>query len=386
MAGRRKEEFSENKGRVKGFDFLKQMIKETKNEYASTVSEGTVYDTTSYIDLGNFLLNKQTGGDMFKGIQGNTCCCFAGEEGVGKTYLLLGIIKSFLDSNPEGVVALFESEGAIKKSTFDERNIDGSRVNIFPIGTVEDFKFQCNKVIDSYGEIPKDERFPFLIALDSLGMLSDNKEMGDAVAGEDKSDMGGHAKRIKAIFRVIRQKLGKYNIPMFLTNHLFTDPSGYVPTHKIAGGSGLKYAVNSILILTKKKIKQGDEAFEDGGIAVTCTANKMRETRPFTQIPFTINFTKGVTRYSGLFDFCLEHGLITKSGMQYMFDPSIDEQQKLFKKKTAMQNPESVFTDEIMQKLNKATDCIFLFGESASEIMQNEDFDEDIEDSETSEE
>ena len=62
---------TETTSSLSGHNFLKQMIKETKNEYASVASEGTVYDTVSYIDLGNYLLNKQAGGDMFKGIAGN---------------------------------------------------------------------------------------------------------------------------------------------------------------------------------------------------------------------------------------------------------------------------------------------------------------------------
>lgn len=365
----RKKEITETtSSSLSGHNFLKQMIKETKNEYASVASEGTVYDTVSYIDLGNYLLNKQAGGDMFKGIAGNTCCCFAGEEGVGKTYLVLGIIHSFLENNPEGVVALFESEGAVKKSSLEERNIDTSRVSLYPIGTIEDFKFQCNKIIDSYGEIKKEERFPLLIALDSLGMLSNNKELADTVEGEEKADMGAHAKRIKATFRIIRQKLAKYNIPLFLTNHIFADPSSFTHNKVLAGGSGIKYASDSIFVLTKKKIKQGEEAFEDGGIAVTCTASKMRETRPFTQIPFVINFTKGVTRYSGLFDFCLDNGFIVKQGMQYSFIPEIDETGNKFFKKTALSNPESIFTEEIVKKINSATDPIFKFGESVERV------------------
>lgn len=376
MAGRKKEVQSATAKSFNGHDFLKQIIKETKNEYASLVSEGTVYDTVSYIDLGNYLLNKQIGGDFFKGAAGNTCCCFAGEEGVGKTYLILGIIKSFLDSHEDGVVALFESEGAIKKSTLEDRNIDIERVDLLPIGTIEEFKFQCNKVIDSYGEIPKNDRPPLLIALDSLGMLSNNKEMGDTEAGEDKADMGGHAKRIKSTFRIIRQKLAKYNIPLFLTNHIFADPSSFVPSKKISGGSGIKYAADSILMLSKKKIKPGEESFEDGGIAVTCTGAKLRDTKPFTQIPFTINFNKGVTKYSGLFDFCLETGLIVKTGIQYTFSPDVDDSENKFTKRAALSAPETIFTDDILKKLNELLDSVFAFG-SAVEITDDSDSDED---------
>lgn len=379
-----KKEKKESSFSGSGRDFLKHIIKETKNEYASICSNGTVYDSTSYIDLGNYLLNKQAGGDMFKGIAGNACCCFAGEEGVGKTYLILGIIKSFLDSNENAVVALFESEGSIKKKSLEERGIDTTRVSLFPVGTIEEFRFECNKVIDSYGELDGDEKFPLLIALDSLGMLSDNKELGDASTGDDKSDMGGHARRIKATFRVIRQKLAKYNIPLFLTNHLYVDPGAYVPTRKTAGGSGLKYAADSIFILTKKKIKEGEESFSDGGIAVTCTANKLRDTRPDTQIPFTINFSKGVTKYSGLVDFCLDHELIVRSGMQYSFKEDIDNSGIKFYKKSIIEEPEKYFTQPILEKINELTNPIFVFGSPIEKMQctEGEENDIDMEESE----
>lgn len=363
-----KKEKLEKKSYASGMSFLKQVIKDTGNPYASICSNGTVYDSTGFIDLGNYLLNKQAGGDMFAGAPSNTCSCFAGHEGVGKTYVILGIIKAFLDANKEGVVTLFESEGAIKKKSLVERGIDVERVALHPISTIEEFRFECNKAIDSYGEIETKERFPYLIALDSLGMLSDDKEMGDAQKGENKSDMGGHARRVKATFRVIRQKLARFNIPLFLTNHLFADPNAFIPTHKVAGGSGLKYAADSIFILNKKKIKAGEESFEDGGIAVTCTGSKMRDTRPFTVIPFTINFSRGVTRYSGLFDFCLEAGLIVKSGMQYSFLPEIDEERIRFYKKSILEEPETYFTLPILQKLNTAMDPIFHFGSSVEKI------------------
>jgi len=368
----------------KGVDFLRTVIKASKNEFASIAEDGVIYDNKGFIDTGNFLLNLQMSGDMFGGAPSNTCTCIAGQEGVGKTFMLLGLIKHFLDSNPEAVAILFESEGAIKSKTLQERGIDISRCSIHPVGTIEEFRFECNQAIDAYAKLDENSRFPLFIGLDSLGMLSDKKETEDAVSGTDKADMGGHARRIKATFRVIRQKLCKYNIPLFITNHLFADPGAYVPTFKISGGSGIKYAADSILILKKKKIKEGEESFSDGGIAVTCTADKMRETKPFTQIPFTINFNNGVTRYSGLFDFCLETSVIVREGMRYKFNPSLippapDEKEVLFFKKEILAEPEKYFTPEKLSQINKCLKPLFVFGSSVERIATNSENEEDEE-------
>jgi hypothetical protein len=120
----------------------------------------------------------------------------------------------------------------------------------------------------------------------------------------------------------------------------------------------------------------GEEAFDDGGIAVTCRGSKMRDTRPFTKIPFTINFTKGVTRYSGLFDFCLEYGLIEKKGMQYMFiDEIAPADSPSFFKKKILASPEAYFTQDVLVKLNEALKPVFLFGNSVEVLNKAEETD-----------
>lgn len=365
-----------------GTEFLKTAIKASKNEFASIAADGIIYDNKGYISTGNYLLNLQMGGDMFEGgLPSNTATCFAGLEGVGKTFLVLGLIKTFLDKHPDGVVTLFESEGAVKREMLRLRGIDVTRCAVHPIGTIEEFRFECMQLIETYAAIPDKEKFPYMICLDSLGMLSDKKETEDAMKGEDKADMGGHARRIKATFRVLRQKFAKYNIPLVLTNHLFSDPGAYIPTLKVSGGSGIKYAADNIFILNKKKLKEGEEGFENGGIAVLCKAEKARETKPFTEIPFTINFEKGLTPFSGLFDFCLEMGVIEREGTKYRI--LVGEKESVsFTKKEAYLRPESIFTPEVLKKINERLKPYFVFGSAVEKVRAKEEEAEEGEENE----
>ena len=49
-------------------DFLKDVIKETGNEYASLVSDGASGDVDSFIDTGSYIFNALLGGSINRGL------------------------------------------------------------------------------------------------------------------------------------------------------------------------------------------------------------------------------------------------------------------------------------------------------------------------------
>ena len=92
---------------------LSQFIKESGNEYASVVDDGVAAgDVNSYIDTGSFLFNALLSGSIHGGLPSNKITALAGESATGKTYFALGLVKNFLDSNPDAGVLYFESESA----------------------------------------------------------------------------------------------------------------------------------------------------------------------------------------------------------------------------------------------------------------------------------
>ena len=50
----------------------------------------------------------------------------------------MGMVKSFLDANPNAGVLYFESESAITKQMVIDRGIDPNRMVILPVTTVQD--------------------------------------------------------------------------------------------------------------------------------------------------------------------------------------------------------------------------------------------------------
>ena len=157
-------------------DFLKKIIKETGNEYASVVEDGVESgDVDSFIDTGSFILNGLLSGSLKGGLPSTKVTALAGESATGKTYFLMGIVKNFLDSNPEAGVVYFESESAITKQMVVDRGIDSKRMVIMPVTTVQEFRTQALKVLDTYLLQDESERKPLFLCLDSLGMLSTTK-------------------------------------------------------------------------------------------------------------------------------------------------------------------------------------------------------------------
>ena len=201
--------------------FLDTVIKDSKNEYASFVSDGVAAgDIESFVDTGSYVINALVSGSIFGGFPSNKITALAGESGTGKTFFCLSVVKSFLDSNPDAGVIYFETESAISKDMIESRGIDSTRMVIFPVDTIEEFRTQAIRIIDKYLEEKKESRQPLMFVLDSLGMLATAKEVQDATNDKQVRDMT-KAQLIKSCFRILTLKLGKANIPMLVTNHTY---------------------------------------------------------------------------------------------------------------------------------------------------------------------
>ena len=130
-------------------DFLKDIIKETGNEYASLVADGmTAGDVDGFIDTGSYTLNALLSGSIFGGLPGNRITAIAGEAATGKTFFALGVCKHFLDKDKDAGVIYFESENAVSKDMLEQRGLDTNRIVIMPAATVQEFRLQAIRVLD----------------------------------------------------------------------------------------------------------------------------------------------------------------------------------------------------------------------------------------------
>jgi len=337
-------------------NFLQQVIKDSKNEYASLVSDGVAAgDVESFVDTGSYVFNALVSGSLFGGIPSNKITAIAGESGTGKTFFCLSVVRNFLNTNPDAGVIYFETESALNKQMIESRKIDSKRMVIFPIDTIEEFRTQAIRIIDKYKEQPKEERKPLMFVLDSLGMLSTNKEVQDATDDKNVRDMT-KAQLIKSVFRILTLKLGKANIPMLVTNHTYDVIGSYVPQKEMGGGSGLKYSASTIIYLSKKKEKDGTDLV---GNIIKCEAKKSRLTREGSKVETRLFFDeRGLEKYYGMLELGERAGIWKNVAGRYEVNGK-----KVYGKEI-LKTPEQYFTDEVMAKLEEQAAVEFLYGVS----------------------
>jgi RecA/RadA recombinase len=336
-------------------DFLKTVIKEVGNEYASIVNDGVeAGDVSSFIDTGSYILNGLLSGSLYGGLPSNKITALAGESATGKTYFLMGIVRNFLESNPTAQVAYFESESAITQQMILDRGIDPNRMGIFPVTTVQEFRTQALKILDLYLEKDESERIPMFICLDSLGMLSTTKEIEDTAEGKETRDMT-RAQVLKAAFRVLTLKLGRAKVPMVVTNHTYDVVGSMFPTKEMGGGSGLKYAASSIVYLSRKKEKDGTEVI---GNIIHCKNHKSRLTKENKMVDVRLTYDKGLDKYYGLLELAEKYEIFKKVSTRF----ELPDGSKQFGK-TILNDPTTYFTEDIMQQLETAANTEFKYGE-----------------------
>ena len=333
-------------------NFLKDIIKEVGDEYAQIASD--IDETETYVDTGSYIFNGLVSGSIFGGVSGNKITAIAGESSTGKTFFSLAVVKNFLDSNPDGMCVYFDTEAAVNKSLLSSRGVDLNRTVVMNVVTVEEFRSKALKTVDRYLKDPVEDRKPLMFVLDSLGMLSTEKEITDALNDKQVRDMT-KSQLIKGAFRMLTLKLGQANIPMIVTNHTYDVIGSYVPTKEMGGGSGLKYAASTIIYLSKKKEKDGTEIV--GNIIKAKTA-KSRLSKENKDVEIRLYYDeRGLDRYFGLLELGELGGLWKNVAGRYEIDG------KKVYAKAIYKEPEKYFTDEVMNKLNEISKQEFSYGE-----------------------
>jgi len=333
--------------------FLKSLVKSSGNEFARIVTDGTEADVSGFVDTGSYAFNALVSGTLTGGIANNKILGIAGESATGKTYFALGIAGQFLADHEDGVVLYFDSEQAVTSDMIKSRGLDPAKVAVFPVATVENFRFQLIQILDNYGKLDKKDQKPIMVVLDSLGMLSTSKEMNDTAEGKEVRDMT-RSQVIKGTFRTVTLKLGKYNIPLIVTNHTYDVVGAYVPTKEMGGGSGLKYSASTIVYLSKKKHKVNDEVV---GNIIHCKTYKSRLTKENRQVDVLLNYDTGLDRYYGLVELGLAQGVFKKVSNKIQFPDGTSAFESHINK-----DPQKYFTESVIKALDEAAAKEFKYG------------------------
>ena len=332
-------------------DFLKDIVKEIGDEYTQLASD--IDDTEEYVDTGSYIFNGLASGSIFGGVSRNKITAIAGESSTGKTFFSLAVVKNFLDSNPDGYCLYFDTEAAVNKSLLASRGVDLSRVVVVNVVTIEEFRTKALKAVDLYLKKPEEDRKPCMFVLDSLGMLSTEKEIRDALDDKQVRDMT-KSQLVKGAFRMLTLKLGQANVPLIVTNHTYDVIGAYVPTKEMGGGSGLKYAASTIIYLSKKKEKDGTEVVGNLIKAKTAKSRLSKENKDVTVRLYYDE--RGLDRYYGLLELGEIGGLWKNVAGRYEIDGKKVYAKQIYKE------PEKYFTQEVMEQLDQIAQQEFSYG------------------------
>jgi len=332
-------------------DFLKDIVKEIGDDYTKLASD--IDETETYVDTGSYIFNGLVSGSIFGGVSSNKITAVAGESSTGKTFFSLAIVKNFLDNDPNAYCLYFDTESAITKSLLEDRGVDTSRLVVINVVTIEQFRTKALKAVDIYLKSKTEERKPCMFVLDSLGMLSTEKEINDALEDKQVRDMT-KSQLVKGAFRMLTLKLGQANIPMIVTNHTYDVIGAYVPTKEMGGGSGLKYASSTIIYLTKKKEKDGKDVIGNLIKAKTAKSRLSKENKDVTVRLFYDD--RGLDKYYGLLDLGEIGGLWKNVAGRYEIGGKKVYAKEIYK------NPEKYFTPEVMQALDEIAQREFSYG------------------------
>ena len=334
-------------------DFLKDIVKEIGDDYTQLASD--ISDSEQYVDTGSLVFNGLISGSIFGGVSSNKITAIAGESSTGKTFFSLAVVKNFLDTNPDAYCLYFDTESAISKSLLEDRGIDTTRFVVINVVTIEQFRSKALKAVDIYLKTKTEDRKPCMFVLDSLGMLSTEKEINDALNDKQVRDMT-KSQLVKGAFRMLTLKLGQANIPMIVTNHTYDVIGAYVPTKEMGGGSGLKYAASTIIYLTKKKEKDGKDVIGNLIKAKTVKSRLSKENKDVTVRLFYDD--RGLDKYYGLLELGELGDLWKNVAGRYEIGGKKVYAKEVYK------NPEKYFTPEVMQALDETANKQFNYGQT----------------------
>lgn len=347
---------------------IKALLRATGNDAATIVGkDGVITDPDGFIDTGSLTLNALLGGSIYAGLSENKITAFAGEQGVGKTFLALGAAKSFLDQEPEGMVVYFDTEAALTADMINDRVGNSDRFAMVPIVTIQQFGTQVSKILSQFEEDQKkNKEAKLLLILDSMGNLSTTKEVTDLELGNETKDMT-RAQLIKGTFRALTVRLARLHVPLLFTNHTYQG-MGMFATKTMSGGSGPLYCASQIVFLTKSKIAEGKglKAVKVGNV-INMTLFKGRLTREGSKASTRLFFDTGLDRYYGLLDIAKRHGVWDVSGGQCIINGEKVSASEI------EDNPEKYFTDDVLAKIDDACKKEFLYGSDYEPLEETEE-------------
>lgn len=290
---------------------LKELLT-TKNSKLPTnlLEESFIYDNnTEIIPTDIPVLNIALSGSVKSGINTGVTT-FAGASQCFKSMCALHCVKAYLDKYPDSLCLFYDSEFGIKPDYFKNLKIDTSRVIHITTSIIQELNVDLT---ERFKNVERGDKV--IVLLDSMGNLQSSKEVNNISEGKDTTDMT-RTKALNALMRNITHLVNTRNIPMIIINHIYDSQDIFKPGVIVAGGRGINYNSNTILLFTKKDIKEDGEVV---GNRFNIKVHKNRYVTP-SKLYFDAEHHTGVNDSEFLLELGLEYGLVEKNGHFYSID------------------------------------------------------------------
>lgn len=293
-------------------DRLKKTVK--GRVYIDIMSESEIASRDTWLKTPSYDLNRVLSGDLNLGLPTKCWCLIVGPEHSFKSSFAC---LTLAEAQKKGyTVVVVDTEGAWTPAFCKRWGLDPEEILYIYSPFIDEIKTFVAQLIED-PEVSK-----MAIALDSIGGITREKVMRDAVDGEPKQDQGGLQKDLKDLYKLLLFLIKSKNSILVSTGHLFGKPGSYGPSEDIGGGKFLKYVPDIIVNLKKEKIKEGSKKEETVvGNRITAITLKNRIYPPFNEATIDIDYVKGINRFAGLVDICVEAGIFKRtSSAWYEFE------------------------------------------------------------------
>lgn len=318
-----------------------------------------------WINSGSYALNWIISNDMFKGVPGTKAIMVSGEPEKGKSLITdvwLGenirqggisykidiedAIGSEFTSSVVGDVEIAKkirliSPGvlkAVKKAKGDEKKLKKKDLVI----TVEKLTSILNKLVDYQISKNENKTSSIMVVIDSVSQLSSDKEIEDISSDKDKRDMTAQQK-MRALFRVLNQKLRHANVTLVGVAHLTTNIGVMFGPNKVisAKGSGFMYGNSLTINMMSSKEIVDSKTKVPVGIRMKMKTTKNRIAFKGRTTFLYLYFDRGIDKYGGIAELLCQYGL-AKASAKAAADGSYPANVKF--KYTTLDGKELVFT------------------------------------------
>lgn len=280
------------------------------------------------------MMNALISGKLDGGIPKGRVTLFAGESGVGKSYMAMKIVAAAQKKGMRCIV--FDTENAVDEDMARHLGADPSKIKWYPPRSIEEMRNAIfallDKIIEMENEHRKDPSKPsmqgkVLIVIDSVANAISELEIKRMGKDSTSADMGTVSKAVKSLLKTCTVYGQLTQTTFLVTNHIYDNPNEMYPdlVKCMPGGKACRYLPSVVLQLAKRNIKEKESGEADtaalgkgiAGIEMRGMCVKNRFIRPLMEGSLYLSWKNGLDHTYGMMDLAKELGVLVPRGAVY---------------------------------------------------------------------